>query len=149
VGKAAFDHTLKLTPEQRAAGAERARALRLLGEHLGLNKLRNSGVAEELKAGTALPRPQEPTQQPKARKRAAGGGAKRKLSDDMVEQGRSFLRGVLDLDPGWAINFAACCVMVKHPLKLTCHRQTVGTWIVKPVLIERGLWKPIEGPFEE
>ena len=77
MGKAAFDHTLKLTPEQRAAGAERARGLRLFGERLGLNKLRNSGVAEELKAGTALPRPQEPTQQPKAAsaRRAAGPSA--------------------------------------------------------------------------
>ena len=149
MGKAAFDHTLKLTPEQRAAGAERARGLRLFGERLGLNKLRNSGVAEELKAGTALPRPQEPTQQRK-RKRAAGGGAKRKLSDDVVEHGKKFVRGELDLQPGWASNFQACCVHVKEKLKLPCRSwQTVGTWIVKPVLIERGLWKPIDGPFEK
>ena len=149
MGKAACDHTLKLTPEQRAADAERARVLRLFGESLGLNKLRNSGVAEELKAGTALPSPQEPTQQRK-RKRAAGGGAKRKLPDDLVERGRASFGSELDLQPGWGINFQACCVHVQNRLKLTnCHWQTVGTWIVKPVLIERGLWKPIEGPFEQ
>jgi hypothetical protein len=152
MGKAAFDHTLKLTPEQRAAGAERARGLRLFGERLGLNKLRNSGVAEELKAGTALPRPQEPTQQPKPRKRAAGGGAKRKLSDDMVERGKSIVRRELDLDPGWASHFRACCELVKHRLTLTCHWQTVDTWIVRPVLIERGraaVNARMEGPVEK
>src|ERR1700733_14320715 len=99
MGKAAFDHTLKLTPEQRAAAAERARALRLIGEDLGLNKLRTSGIAEELKAGAALPRSQEGTRQRKARKRAAGGGAKRKLSDPMVERGKGIVRRELDLDP--------------------------------------------------
>jgi hypothetical protein len=136
VGKAAFNHTLELTPEQRAAGAERAQALRLIGENLGLNKLRNSEIAGKL---TALQGPQEPTQQRKPRKRAAGGGAKRQLSDDMVERGKSLMRRELDLHPGWASNIQACCVHVEKRLKLNCHWQTVLTWIVRPVLIERGL----------
>ena len=139
MGKAAFDHTLKLTPEQRAVGAERARGLRLFGESLGLNKLRNSGVAEELKAGAALPRPQEPTQQPKPRKRA---GRRRGQAKAVRRHGGAWkgtARRELDLDPGWASHFRACCEMVKHRLKLNCHWETVSTWIVKPVLIERGL----------
>jgi hypothetical protein len=139
MGKATFDHTLKLMPEQRAAEAARSRALRLFGENLGLNELRNSEIAEKLKVQTALPRPQEPTQQRKPRKRAAGGGAKRRLSGDTIEHGKSIMRAELGLDPGWAANRQACCVMVKDELKLTCHWQTVAKWVVDPVLAERGL----------
>jgi hypothetical protein len=59
VGKATFDHILKLTPEQRAAEEERARGLRLFGESLGLN-----GIAERLKAQAAS---QAPTRSASAR----------------------------------------------------------------------------------
>ena len=140
MGKATFDHTLKLTPEQRAAEEERARGLRLFGESLGLN-----GIAERLKAQAAS---QAPTRK---RKRAAGGGAKRRLSDDTIESGKSLMRAELHLDPGWATNLQACCVMVKDQLKLTCHWHTIATWIVRPALIEReaALSAQTEGPFEK
>ena len=74
------------------------------------------------------------------RKRAAGGGAKPVLSDEVVERGKNFFRGELDLDHSWRTSKPeACSLHVKDALKLGCSWETVFTWIVKPVLIERGL----------
>jgi hypothetical protein len=91
--KAIFD----LTPEQRAAEAERARMLksprraaeqerlRLLGQKLGLNQ-----IAERLRnAETSAPSPQQPT--PQQRKRGSA-GRKRSIPAEQIEEGIHILR---------------------------------------------------------
>ena len=147
MGKSPFDYTISLTPEQRAAAVEQARVLRQLGERLGLNKLRNPELAARIRARTAPP---EPTLQRKTRKRAAGGGAKRKISDDQIEHGKAIARRELDRDPLWASLSEAFCEDIRGRLKLRCHWQTIETWIVKPVLKERGLRRTrMERPIEK
>ena len=90
VGKAKDNYTA----EQRAAMRERARLLksprmateqerlRLLGEKLGLNKLR--------KAGTAAPSPQKPT--PQQRRKRGRVGRKRSLAQEKIDEGIRILR---------------------------------------------------------
>jgi hypothetical protein len=75
--------------------------------------------------------------QQRKRKRAAGGGSKRKLPDDVVERGKSLLRAELIRDPILAKNIYACAVTMRDQLKLTCGAQTIARWIVKPVRAER------------
>ena len=147
MGKGSVD----LTPEQRAAAAERARLLksprreaeqerlRLLGEKLGM-----ASMAESLRRiGAKLPKvettePPEPTpRQPKRRK--DGGGNKPLLSEKQIKDGKAVYRRMLDEDAAWAENKTASATRVIELLKLgnSVSVWTVKRWIVAPVLEER------------
>jgi hypothetical protein len=134
-----------LTPEQRAAMArmqerlrkspsqteEERERLRLIGERLGISRLR--------KTGTALPEPQEP-QAPMLRKsRKPGGGNKPKLTNEEIEQGQQTFCDMLEEDRTWANSQEAAAEHLLEKLKLgdRVSWQTVKRRIVAPVLKTR------------
>jgi hypothetical protein len=90
--------------------------------------------------------PQRKPAQPE-RKRAKGGGAKRSLSPDEINQGKSYCHRMLDEDPTWVdrvgLEAAALSVIAKVLTRLDPKSwQTVKRHIVVPVLKERGLSDP-------
>jgi hypothetical protein len=78
------------------------------------------------------PIPKRPT-----RRRAKGGGMKRKLSDEQITRGRQMFRKMLSADPGWADQRQAAALLIIEKLKLAVHPRTVQRHIINPVLEER------------
>jgi hypothetical protein len=125
---------LDVTPEQRAALAyvqERLRKspwqteedrerLRLIGESLGLRKVR-----------AAQP------EQTSRKRRKPGGGNKPMLSEKNIKRGKRTFRRMLDEDQTWAKNQEASAKHLLDKLKLGVSWYTVKRWIVAPILKER------------
>ena len=102
--------------------------LRLIGERLGISRLR--------KTGTALPEPQAAMLR---KSRKPGGGNKPKLKKDEVEHGKQTFLDLLDEDPKWANSQGAAAKYLLKKLKLSdrVSWQTVKRRIVAPVLKTR------------
>jgi hypothetical protein len=91
---------------------------------------------------TLSPEPSPPSPAPTP-KRNRGGGAKRSLSSDEINQGRLYCHSKLDADPTWAdrlgLEGAALDVITEVLTRLDQKSwQTVKRHIVVPVLKERG-----------
>jgi hypothetical protein len=131
---------LDLTPEQRAAAAERARLLksprrqadqermRLIGEKVGLNRLR--------KAETASPRSQEPTT-PQRKVRKPGGGRPPTFTPEQRDWLREKYSNDLKADPLLKKHDAAVAHiqnLAKTEYDVDVGRKTLLEQIIRPVL---------------
>ena len=147
MGKGSVD----LTPEQRAAAAERARLLKSPGRGLSRSAcgclVKSSGWPAWPRAcdGSAgkFPKvettePPEPTpRQPKRRK--DGGGNKPLLSEKQIKDGKAVYRRMLDEDEAWAENKTASATRVIELLKLG---NSVSVWTVKRWIVAL-VWKSV------